>query len=75
MPSSATIDIMKEFNVSREASDLITTVFLLGYVFGVSLSERFGMFVSNDFSSLYCGVEASLSDVNQYSSCRWSYIR
>ena len=30
---------MKEFNVSREVSNLITTVFLLGYVFGVSLSQ------------------------------------
>ena len=28
---------MKQFHLSREISDLITTVFLLGYVFGVCL--------------------------------------
>ena len=35
-PSSATIGIMKDLNVSREISNMITTVFLLGYVFGVN---------------------------------------
>jgi multidrug resistance protein len=33
-PTSAIISIAKEFNISREISDLVTTVFLLGYVFG-----------------------------------------
>jgi hypothetical protein len=34
-PSSATGAIIKEFNIPKEVSYLITTVFLLGYVFGV----------------------------------------
>ena len=34
-PASAVIEIRKQFNVSAEISDLVTTVFLLGYVFGV----------------------------------------
>ncbi|CAA7270304.1 unnamed protein product [Cyclocybe aegerita] len=33
-PSSASFRIMREFDTSREVSYLITTVFLLGYVFG-----------------------------------------
>ncbi|PPR04190.1 hypothetical protein CVT24_010738 [Panaeolus cyanescens] len=33
-PSSASVAIMHEFNTSKEVSYLITTVFLLGYVFG-----------------------------------------
>lgn len=33
-PTTATIDIMDAFNVSNEIADLVTTVFLLGYVFG-----------------------------------------
>ncbi|KAH9476296.1 Ascochitine biosynthesis cluster MFS transporter [Psilocybe cubensis] len=35
-PSSAAHEIMAEFNTSKEVSYLITTVFLLGYVFGPS---------------------------------------
>lgn len=31
---------MQEYNVSAEVADLITSVFLLGYVFGVSLIVR-----------------------------------
>jgi hypothetical protein len=74
-PSSATIGIMKELNVSREVSNLITTVFLLGYVFGVNLSQLFPKVLSNHLSSLSFGVqEANLLDANQYSSCRWSFI-
>lgn len=34
-PSIASEGIRQEFGVSREVSDLITTTFLLGYVFGV----------------------------------------
>ncbi|KAF8191270.1 MFS polyamine transporter [Pholiota molesta] len=33
-PSSATMAIVKEFGVSKEVSYLLTTTFLLGYVFG-----------------------------------------
>lgn len=33
-PSIASEGIMQEFGISREVSDLITTTFLLGYVFG-----------------------------------------
>ncbi|KAJ6550978.1 MFS general substrate transporter [Mycena vulgaris] len=33
-PSSATVAIMKEFNITSEVSYLVTSTFLLGYVFG-----------------------------------------
>jgi hypothetical protein len=45
---------MKELNVSHEISDLVTTVFLLGYVFGVSFKNSWSL--SNSCSSLYSGV-------------------
>ena len=52
---------MKEFNVSREVSELITTVFLLGYAFGVKSSHPFNRFVSNYFSqSLVWGPASEL---------------
>lgn len=37
-PSMATPNIIQEFGISREVSDLTTTTFLLGYVFGVCTS-------------------------------------
>lgn len=35
-PSSATLAIAKEFHVSAEVSYLITSLFLVGYVVGVT---------------------------------------
>ena len=37
-PSMATPNIIQEFGITREVSDLTTTMFLLGYVFGVCTS-------------------------------------
>jgi hypothetical protein len=65
---------MKEFYVSREVSNLITTVFLLGYsvmfLGWICLSLFLGFYVINNLFSLYSGVqEANLLDANLYSSC------
>lgn len=40
-PSLATQNIIQQFGISREVSDLTTTTFLLGYVFGVCTSPLY----------------------------------
>lgn len=59
---------MKEFNLSLEISDLITSVYLLGYTFGVSLSHfSFNKRLYNYSFSLYSGVqEVNLLAVDQH---------
>ena len=43
-PSMATPNIIQQFGISREVSDLTTTTFLLGYVFGVCTTPLYHSF-------------------------------
>lgn len=51
-PSSATRKIIEEFGIPDEVSYLVTTVFLLGYVFGVR-RKWCGFLVFTYFVELY----------------------
>ena len=55
-PSSASHKIFVRFDITKEVSYLITTTFLLGYVFGVSsLPIFFRGIIPDDFPALVLG--------------------